>query len=64
MLSDIVFRELIEGLFSTMQETGADFTNTFRCLSDIPLPGAPDFDAKVCALMTNPYIFPSFPLVS
>ncbi len=44
---DIAFRELIEGLFNTMQETGADFTNTFRCLSDIPLPGAPDFDVKV-----------------
>ncbi len=37
----------MESLLETMAETGADFTNTFRCLSRIPLPGHAQFDEKV-----------------
>ena len=29
-----------------MQETGADFTNSFRALSSIPFPSDPHFDEK------------------
>ena len=29
----------------TMEETGSDFTNSFRCLSRIHLPGCADFTA-------------------
>ena len=31
-------QELINDLLQTMQDTGADFTNTFRCLSKFPMP--------------------------
>lgn len=31
-------QELINDLLQTMQDTGADFTNTFRCLSRFPMP--------------------------
>ncbi|XP_062605650.1 protein adenylyltransferase SelO, mitochondrial-like [Saccostrea cucullata] len=31
----------------TMRKTGADFTNCFRCLSRLPLPGSPDFEDKL-----------------
>ncbi|XP_065838559.1 protein adenylyltransferase SelO, mitochondrial-like [Oscarella lobularis] len=31
--------DLIDSLFETMHATGADFTNTFRCLSRLKLPG-------------------------
>jgi uncharacterized protein YdiU (UPF0061 family) len=30
--------ELVESLLDTMCNSGADFTNTFRCLSDLPIP--------------------------
>eukprot|EP00891_Asterochloris_glomerata_P009836 jgi/Astpho2/9836/Aster-03800 len=33
-------QELVEGLLKTMHETGADFTNTFRKLAEVPMPGA------------------------
>jgi hypothetical protein len=29
-----------------MEETGADFTNCFRCLSRLPLPGMEGFESK------------------
>jgi len=32
--------ELVEGLLTTMAETGADFTNTFRRLALVPMPTA------------------------
>ena len=41
-----------------MAETGADFTNTFRSLSDIPLPGHPQFDEKVLENMSQLYLPP------
>jgi uncharacterized protein YdiU (UPF0061 family) len=31
-------RELCESFLDTMHQTGADFTNSFRCLSQHPLP--------------------------
>lgn len=31
-------QELINDLLQTMHDTGADFTNTFRCLSQFPMP--------------------------
>ena len=33
-------QELINDLLQTMHDTGADFTNTFRCLSKFPMPSA------------------------
>lgn len=33
--------KLITALFDTMEKTGADFTNTFRCLSDLTPKGCP-----------------------
>ena len=30
-----------------MEETGADFTNSFRCLSRVPLPSSSDFTEKL-----------------
>ncbi|XP_060077321.1 protein adenylyltransferase SelO, mitochondrial-like [Ylistrum balloti] len=38
---------LVEKLLETMKTTGADFTNTFRCLSRLPLPGNTDYDSAV-----------------
>ena len=32
---------LVESLFDTMKQTGADFTNTFRVLGDLPYPPYP-----------------------
>lgn len=42
-----VDREIYDSFLETMQTTGADFTNCFRCLSKLPLPGSPDFDQKL-----------------
>lgn len=39
-------KNLVESFLSTMEETGADFTNSFRGLSRLPLPSSPDFDTK------------------
>lgn len=36
--------ELIRKLLETMEETGADFTNVFRCLSRINIRGSSDFE--------------------
>ncbi|KAH3825976.1 hypothetical protein DPMN_127865 [Dreissena polymorpha] len=36
-------KDLVESFFQTMEKTGADFTNSFRCLSGIPLPSSSDF---------------------
>ena len=41
-------QELINGLLQTMHETGADFTNTFRCLSKFPMPAASSSGMLVC----------------
>ena len=35
----------MESLLKTMEETGADFTNSFRCLSRLPLPGMEGFES-------------------
>ncbi|GFO46223.1 selenoprotein o [Plakobranchus ocellatus] len=35
--------KIIQSFLDTMQQTGADFTNCFRCLSRLPLPGSPNF---------------------
>ena len=37
-------RELVSSFLDTMDETKADFTNCFRCLSKMTLPGSPDFE--------------------
>ncbi|KAL4219840.1 hypothetical protein ACF0H5_020251 [Mactra antiquata] len=39
--------ELMESFLSTMEETGSDFTNSFRCLSNLPLPSSSDFESKL-----------------
>ncbi|KAK3106186.1 hypothetical protein FSP39_014502 [Pinctada imbricata] len=39
--------KLVESLMDTMHKTGADFTNCFRCLSRVPLPGESTFDSSV-----------------
>ena len=33
--------------FDTMQKTGADFTNSFRSLSMLPLPGSDNFQEQM-----------------
>jgi uncharacterized protein YdiU (UPF0061 family) len=33
-------RDLVKSLLETMEQTGADFTNTFRCLSRLSLPSS------------------------
>ncbi|KAL8622005.1 hypothetical protein ACOMHN_035533 [Nucella lapillus] len=38
-------KDLVESLLKVMEETGADFTNSFRCLSRLPLPGLPEFES-------------------
>ncbi|XP_076437251.1 protein adenylyltransferase SelO, mitochondrial-like isoform X2 [Babylonia areolata] len=38
-------KSLVESLLKVMEETGADFTNSFRCLSRLPLPGMPGFES-------------------
>ncbi|CAH1241507.1 SELENOO [Branchiostoma lanceolatum] len=40
-------KELFEALLQTMTETGADFTNTLRGLSQLSLPGCQDFDSSL-----------------
>ncbi|XP_005102618.1 protein adenylyltransferase SelO, mitochondrial [Aplysia californica] len=37
---------LVKGFLDTLQETGADFTNCFRCLSNLPLPSCPTFNEE------------------
>lgn len=43
-------QKLVESFLTTMEETGADFTNCFRCLSRLPLPSSPDFKSKLAEL--------------
>ncbi|ESO86801.1 hypothetical protein LOTGIDRAFT_128503 [Lottia gigantea] len=45
-------QELVEALFSTMEETGSDFTNTFRCLSSLPLPQCEDYESKKAEILS------------
>ncbi|XP_076090895.1 protein adenylyltransferase SelO, mitochondrial-like [Mytilus galloprovincialis] len=40
-------KDIYDSFLETMQKTGADFTNCFRCLSILPLPGSPGFQAKL-----------------
>jgi len=40
-------KELFETFFNTMENTGADFTNSFRALSLIHLPNTKDFDQSI-----------------
>jgi hypothetical protein len=47
----IVHRELVKSFLDTMKETGADFTNSFRFLSQLDLPGMPCFTASKTALL-------------
>ena len=35
----------MESFLKTMEETGSDFTNSFRCLSGLPLPGSEGFES-------------------
>ncbi|CAF1525931.1 unnamed protein product, partial [Didymodactylos carnosus] len=46
-------KELIDQFLSTMYETGGDFTNSFRTLSLLHLPGTIHFDKKVEIFKTN-----------
>lgn len=39
-------RELVANFLDTMHKTSADFTNTFRCLSGLPLPGCAEHEQK------------------
>ena len=43
----LFFRDLVDSFLKTMEETGADFTNSFRCLSRVPLPSSSDFTEKL-----------------
>nr|XP_054752164.1 protein adenylyltransferase SelO, mitochondrial-like [Lytechinus pictus] len=43
-------RALIDSLHMAMQTTRADFTNVFRSLSTLPLPGSPGFDEQCSKL--------------
>lgn len=40
------FSLLFEEFLVTLQKTGADYTNCFRCLSNFPLPNSPDFEER------------------
>lgn len=40
-------RILVDSFFETMEKTGGDFTATFRCLSNFPLPGCLNFDDRM-----------------
>ncbi|VDI48236.1 Hypothetical predicted protein [Mytilus galloprovincialis] len=40
-------KDIYDSFLETMQKTGADFTNCFRCLSMLPLLGSPNFQAKL-----------------
>lgn len=42
-----LFRDLVDSFFQTMEKTGADFTNSFRCLSGVPLPSSSDFEKRL-----------------
>ncbi|PVD37284.1 hypothetical protein C0Q70_04281 [Pomacea canaliculata] len=44
--------KLVEELLMTMKETGADFTNSFRCLSHLPLPGTTSFKERQEEVLT------------
>ena len=39
-------RALVESFLDLLEATGADFTNCFRCLSRVPLPGTDDYENK------------------
>ncbi|XP_034336924.2 protein adenylyltransferase SelO, mitochondrial [Magallana gigas] len=39
--------DLVGSFLDTLHKTGADFTNCFRCLSRLPLPGSPDFEERL-----------------
>ncbi|GFS02277.1 selenoprotein O [Elysia marginata] len=43
--------ELVQSFLDTMQKTGGDFTNCFRCLSRLPLPSSPDYEVKRSAVL-------------
>ena len=45
-------RALLQSFLDTMEETGADFTNSFRSLSRLPLPGIIDHNDKKAELLT------------
>lgn len=44
------WREFIESFLTTMEETGADFTNSFRSLSNLPLPGLSGIESQEALL--------------
>ncbi|CAF1394016.1 unnamed protein product, partial [Didymodactylos carnosus] len=46
-------KDLIDKFLSTMQSTGSDFTNSFRTLSLIHLPGTKDYDQRLATFKTN-----------
>lgn len=41
-------QELINDLLQTMHDTGADFTNTFRCLSKLSMPSQQSNGRHTC----------------
>lgn len=43
--------DLVQSFLDTLQKTGADFTNCFRCLSRLPLPSSPEFQVKRSTVM-------------
>ncbi|XP_077987251.1 protein adenylyltransferase SelO, mitochondrial-like [Glandiceps talaboti] len=40
-------KELVDSLMQTLQDTGADYTNSLRCLSTLSLPSSPDYELKL-----------------
>ncbi|XP_071941976.1 protein adenylyltransferase SelO, mitochondrial-like [Antedon mediterranea] len=44
-------KSLIESFLETMQLTGADFTNCFRGLTKVPLPGSPDAESAIAGVL-------------
>lgn len=51
---DICFnRELVESFLQTLQEVHGDFTNSFRSLSIMSLPGCCDFKDNYEAVLTE-----------
>ncbi|WAR05983.1 SELO-like protein [Mya arenaria] len=42
--------DLVDSFLEAMENSGADFTNSFRCLSRLPLPNSSDFEERLAQL--------------
>ncbi|XP_052806192.1 protein adenylyltransferase SelO, mitochondrial-like [Mya arenaria] len=43
-------KDLVDSFLEAMENSGADFTNSFRCLSRLPLPNSSDFEERLAQL--------------